>query len=70
MNILHEDKIKKDAKINVDIRYVLSHFKKIQITKENIHRFKNVIVGDLVPKSLKTIQMSSQSVYSSAYISD
>lgn len=70
MNILHEDKIKKDAGINVDIRHVLAHFKKIQITNENIHKFKNVNTGDFVPKSLKMIQMSAQSVYSSAYISD
>jgi hypothetical protein len=70
MNILKEDKIKKDSMINADIKYIVSHFKKIQITKENINKFKNVSIGDIVPKSLKWIQMSAQSVYSSAYIAD
>jgi hypothetical protein len=70
MNILQEDKIQKDAGIDAGINSVVSHFKKIEITKNNIHKFKNVKIGDFVPKSLKSIQMSAQSLYSSAYIAD
>jgi tRNA/tmRNA/rRNA uracil-C5-methylase (TrmA/RlmC/RlmD family) len=70
MNILKEDKIKKDAEKDASIKHILPHFKKLQITSENIQKFKNVKLGDIVPKYLHWIQMSAQSLYSSAYIAD